>query len=260
MEGAFIYGDKFTFALSYNGDVLKVLMEDPQPGPQVWYLHCQEKAGEKGMCGATLFHQSVSLINLLRFFKLVLGPPFVEMHVPPNQSETPFHALDLPEVFLLSHRETYKYDVEMASKLARALLGSAGIVLLHCDEAGMMVPSNANVAYRGGKKDDVLHFLTLTSPEAVINYVRLEEAQMMKKNDRSHMPVQQYFEQYQNEEDREDEDEEEVYEEEDDDDEEEERRKMRTHCGVSFFYCFLFSCVYSCDREQQSGINYIFLF
>uniref|UniRef100_UPI00358FE4E2 thioredoxin domain-containing protein 16 n=1 Tax=Myxine glutinosa TaxID=7769 RepID=UPI00358FE4E2 len=218
MEGAFIYGDKFTFALSCNADVLKVLMVDPQPGPQVWYLHCQEESEEKGMCGATLFHQNVSLVNLLRFFKLVLGPPFVELHVPPAQSETPFHALDLPEVFLLSHRETYKYDVEMASKLARALLGSAGILLLHCDEAGVKVPSNANVAYRGGKKDDVLHFLTLASLEAIINYVRLEEDLMKKHNDRSHMPVHQDFEQYHNEEEREDEDDYNYYEEEEDED------------------------------------------
>ena len=103
------------------------------------------------------------------------------------------------------------------------------------------------------QQDDVLHFLTLLSPEAVINYVRLEEAQMMKKNDRSHMPVH-HFEQYQNEEAREDEEEEEVHEEEDDDEEEEEEEDEDPSWRKFFFLIVSYFHVFTHVTESSNQV------
>ncbi|XP_075927564.1 thioredoxin domain-containing protein 16 isoform X2 [Petromyzon marinus] len=177
IEMAFVYGNKFIFAFSTDQNILKDLgVLESSFSPHLWLINCGDLSLSDGQpCPETAFRQPFTLPYLHRFFKLASGPSYVETTEDPAHVQTIFSELHIPEVFLFSRRETYQYDKITARTLSHRLLGSAGVVLVRCEEHGVAFPTDFNVAYRGANPSTKVEHLLMQSFEAVITRVEREE-------------------------------------------------------------------------------------
>lgn len=161
MEAAFVYGTKYQFVLTTECNVLANLGVEESDifSAVLFFFHCKVMSDSTQSCRRTILEQSLTTLNIHRFFKLMEAPLVTVVDKDPGQASNVHLELGFPLVFIISQKNTYEVDKKTAEYLAWNLRGRVGVSILLREN--LNIPLGANIAFKRPEEGSAITFLAL---------------------------------------------------------------------------------------------------
>ncbi|KAJ1176681.1 hypothetical protein NDU88_001949 [Pleurodeles waltl] len=171
MEAAFVYGTKYQFVLTTEFNVLANLGVDKSDifSAVLLFFNCKVMSDSTHSCRRTILEQSLTTLNIHRFFKLMEAPLVTVVDKDPRQISNVHLELGLPLIFIISRKNTYADDKETAEHLAWNLKGRAGVSILLREN--LNIPLGANIAFKRPEEGGDITFLALENIEEISSFI-----------------------------------------------------------------------------------------